>query len=45
MEYSITQLPSGYWCVWYGSEWVEASLPTKEAAEEFIKERLKGRCA
>lgn len=38
-QYTITQLPSGYWCVWFGGEWIEPSLPTKEAAEEFIRKR------
>ncbi len=35
-EYRIIQLPSGFWCVWFGGEWINASLPTKEAAEQFI---------
>lgn len=36
-NYRITQLPSGYWCVWYKEQWVECSLPTRKAAEEYIK--------
>ncbi len=37
MKYRITRLPSGYWCVWYGDDWMNASLPTREAAEKFIQ--------
>lgn len=37
--YRISQLPSGYWAVWYGDEWVEASLPSEEAARQFVSER------
>ena len=37
--YRISQLPSGNWAVWYGDEWVEASLPSEEAARQFVSER------
>lgn len=36
-RFSITQLPSGYWCVWLDDEWIEPSLPSREAAEEYVK--------
>ena len=38
VEYTIEQLPSGFWCVWCGSEWINASLPSREAAEKFVKD-------
>lgn len=29
----IEQLPSGFWVVWIGSEWVDASSTTRAEAE------------
>lgn len=38
----ITQLPSGFWAVWYGKDWIDASSVTREQAEakasQFLKE-------
>lgn len=30
--FTVSCLPSGYWAVWYGSEWIDAAQPTEEAA-------------
>lgn len=38
--YRIIQLPSGYWSVWLGDVWVHASLPSREAAEEWANDNL-----
>lgn len=35
-EYTVKQLPSGFWSVWHDGTWLEASMPTREAAEQFI---------
>lgn len=40
-RYSISRLPSGYWCVRFDGKWIEASLPTKEAAEKYVKDAEK----
>lgn len=29
----ITQLPSGFWAVWAGNDWIDASSTTREQAE------------
>lgn len=38
----ITQLPSGFWAVWIGNDWIDASSTTREQAEgkatKFLKE-------
>lgn len=39
--YRITQLPSGFWCVWFGDVWVQASLPSREDAERWIIDNAK----
>ena len=36
-RYAIKQLPSGFWSVWEGDQWLNASLPSREAAEKFIQ--------
>ncbi len=38
----ITQLPSGFWAVWAGNDWIDASSTTREQAEAKAKEYLKG---
>lgn len=39
VEYTIEQLPSGFWCVVRcGNDWINASLPSREAAEKFVKD-------
>ena len=36
-RYTIDKLPSGFWCVWFGPDWISASFATREAAESFIE--------
>lgn len=38
MKIEIKKLTSGFWSVWVNGDWVEASLPSKEAAREYVKE-------
>lgn len=35
-DFTVRQLPSGFWSVWYSGHWLEASFPSKAAAEEYI---------
>ena len=32
MEYTVRKLPSGFWAVFAGDEWINAAQPTQEAA-------------
>ena len=41
MEYTVRQLPSGFWSIFAGDEWIDAAQPTQEAALAFAG-RLKG---
>ena len=41
MTTAIKQLPSGYFSVWIDNNWIEASAPTKEAAEKVLSEYLR----
>ena len=41
MEYTVRQLPSGFWAIFAGDEWIDAAQPTQEAALAFAG-RLKG---
>lgn len=36
-NFRITQLPSGFWCVWHNGSWLDASLPTEAAAQALVK--------
>ena len=36
-RYTIKQLPSGFWSVWDGDIWLNAALPSREAAEKLAK--------
>ena len=36
----VKQLPSGYWAVFVNGVWVDASCPSKEAAEAVLKQFL-----
>ena len=36
-RYRIRKLPSGFWSVWQGDNWINAALPSRKAAEEFLK--------
>ena len=44
MEYTVKQLPSGFWVAFCGNEWIDAAQPTQEAALAFVG-RLKGEAA
>lgn len=37
-EYRIAQLPSGFWCLFYGGRFLNAALPSEEAAKTFLQE-------
>lgn len=36
-RYTIKQLPSEFWSVWDGDIWLNAALPSREAAEKLAK--------
>lgn len=39
MKIEIKLLPkSGFWSVWVDGDWVNAALPSREAAVEWVKE-------
>lgn len=42
--YTVKQLPSGFWSVWFGDEWFCASCETQaeaeELAEQFVEDYL-----
>lgn len=40
-DFTVKRLPSGFWCVWYRGSWINASMPTKEAAEDLIRTMIK----
>ena len=37
---TITQLPSGFYAVWIGNDWINASLASEDAAIEWLNEYL-----
>lgn len=37
MDIVVKQLPSGFWAVWVGSDWVEASFPNEKTATEYAE--------
>lgn len=37
-EYRIARLPSGFWCVFHGERFLNAALPSEEAAQTFLQE-------
>ncbi len=37
-EYKIAKLPSGFWCVFHGERFLNAALPSEEAAQTFLQE-------
>lgn len=41
--YTISRLASGFWAVWYGSEWIDAAQPTEEAARDLAAKLEKER--
>ena len=41
MTTQIKQLPSGYWSVWINGDWIEASSPTREHAEQILTEYIR----
>lgn len=38
----IMRLPSGFYAVWIGGDWINASLPNENAAIEWLKQFIKG---
>lgn len=42
MEYTVRQLPSGFWAIFAGDEWIDAAQPTQEAALAFAGRLEKG---
>lgn len=39
----ITKLPSGFYAVWIGGDWINASLPSEESATDWLSKYLKKR--
>lgn len=37
MTYTVRQLPSGFWAIFAGDEWIDAAQPTQEAALAFAE--------
>ena len=41
VETELRQLPSGYWAVFIDNTWMDASSPTREAAQAKLNEFMK----
>jgi len=40
-DFTVKRLPSGFWCVWFRGSWINASIPSEEAAEALIDTMIK----